>query len=157
MKKTKIVIAVVSIVVVASLVASLVFTLNQIWNAIYDIQEELEIRSITYVIEGSFDVAQDGDVIEAMPNTEFHWKRIAVPQLTLEDMPNIQVYVKTNDRDNYTPLDTWKDVYVAHGIMPSSSVVYDEQSVLVLYKRVGTDDGTVDYFFNGEYKVTVTK
>lgn len=156
MNKTKIIIAVVFVVVVASLVAGLALTLNQIWNAIYDIREELEIRSITYVIEGSFDVTQDGDVVEVMPDTEFHWKRITVPQLTLEDMPNIQVYVKTNDWDQYAPLDTWKDVYVAHGIMPSSSVVYDEQSVLVLYKRVITDLGT-DYFFNGEYKVTVTK
>ena len=155
MKKTKIIIAVVSVVVVASLVAGLALTLNQIWNAIYDIQKELEIRAITYVIEGSFDVTQAGDVVEVMPDTEFHWKRIPVPQLTLEDMPNIQVYVKT-DWDQYAPLDTWKDVYVAHGIMPSSSVVYDEQSVLVLYKRVITDLGT-DYFFNGEYKVTVTK
>jgi len=155
LKKTKIIIAVVSVVVVASLVAGLALTLNQIWNAIYDIQKELEIRAITYVIEGSFDVTQAGDVVEVMPDTEFHWKRIPVPQLTLEDMPNIQVYVKT-DWDQYAPLDTWKDVYVAHGIMPSSSVVYDEQSVLVLYKRVITDLGT-DYFFNGEYKVTVTK
>jgi hypothetical protein len=156
LKKTKIIIAVVSVVVVASLVASLALTLNQIWNAIYDIQEELEIRAITYVIEGSFDVTQDGDVVEVMPDTEYHWKRIPVPQLTLEDMPNIQVYVKINDRDKYAPLDTWKDVYATHGIMPGSSVVYDEQSVLVLYKRFITDLGT-DYFFNGEYKVTVTK
>jgi hypothetical protein len=156
LKKTKIIIAVVSVVVVASLVAGLVFTLNQIWNAIGDIQEELEVRSITYVIEGSFDVTQDGDVIEQMTDTVWHWKRITVPQLTLEDMPNIQVYVKINDWDKYAPLDTWKDIYVAHGIMPSSSVVYDEQSVLVLYKRIITDLG-IDYFFNGEYKITVTK
>ena len=156
MKKTKIIIAVVSVVVVASLVAGLAFTLNQIWNAIYDIQEELEVRSITYVIEGSFDVTQDGDVVEEMTDTVYHWKRISVPQLTLEDMPNIQVYVKTNDRDKFAPLDKWKDVYATHGVMPSSSVVYDEQSVLVLYKRIITDLG-IDYFFNGEYKITVTK
>ena len=156
MKKTKIIIVVVSVVVVASLVAGLILTLNQIWNAIDDIQEELEVRSITYVIEGSFDVTQDGDVIEEMTDTAWHWKRIPVPQLTLEDMPNIQVYVKTNDWDKYAPLDTWKDIYVSHGVMPSSSVVYDEQSVLVLYKRVIFDLG-IDYFFNGEYKITVTK
>jgi hypothetical protein len=107
LNKTKIIIAVVSVVVVAaSLVAGLALTLNQIWNAIYDIREELEIRSITYVIEGSFDVTQDGDVVEVMPDTEFHWKRIPVPQLTLEDMSLIQVCVKTSDRDNYAPFDT---------------------------------------------------
>jgi hypothetical protein len=156
LNKTKVIIVVVSVIVAASLVAGLALTLNQIWNAIYDIQEELEIKAITYVIEGSFDVTQDGDVVEVMPDTEYHWKRIPVPQLTLADMPNIQVYVKTNDRDNYAPLDTWKDVYVAHGITPSSSVVYDEQSVLVLYKRVITDLG-IDYFFNGEYRITVIK
>jgi len=156
LRKTKIIIIVVSVVVVASLVAGLVLTLNQIWNAIGDIQEELEVRSITYVIEDSFDVTQDGDVIEQMTDTVWHWKRITVPQLTLEDMPNIQVYVKTNDWDKYAPLDTWKDIYVAHGIMPSSSVVYDEQSVLLLYKRIIADLG-IDYFFNGEYKITVTK
>jgi len=156
LKKRKIIIAVVSVVVVASLVAGLALTLNQIWNAIYDIQGELETKAVTHVIEGSFDVTQDGDVVEVMTDTVYHWKRIPVPELTLDDMPNIQVYVKTNERDKYTPLDTWKDVYVAHGIMPSSSVVYDEQSILVLYKRVITDLG-IDYFFNGEYKITVTK
>ena len=156
MKRTKIIIVIVSVAVVASLFVSLALTLNQIWNTIYDIREELDIRAITYMIEGSFDVTQDGDVVEVLGATDYHWKRILVPQLTLEHMPNIQVYVKTNDRDNYAPLNTWKDVYVAHGIMPSSSVVYDEQSVLVLYKRVSTDLG-IDYFFNGEYKVTVTK
>jgi hypothetical protein len=73
----------------------------------------------------------------------------------LEDMPLIQVYVKTNDRDNYAPLDTWKDVHAAHGLLPSSSVVYDEQSLLILYKRVDTYTGIIDYFFNGEYKIVV--
>jgi hypothetical protein len=150
------IIVAVSVVVVASLVAGLALTLNQIWNTIYDIQGELKTKAITRVIEGSFDVTQNGDVVEARTDTVYHWKRILVPELTLDDIPNIQVYVKTNERDKYTPLDTWKDVYVAHGVMPTSSVVYDNQSVLVLYKRVFTELG-IDYFFNGEYKVTVTK
>jgi hypothetical protein len=156
LKKRKMIIVAVSVVVVASLVAGLALTLNQIWNTIYDIQGELETKAITRVIEGSFDVTQNGDVVEARTDTVYHWKRIPIPELTLDEMPNIQVYVKTNERDKYTPLDTWKDIYVAHGVMPTSSVVYDNQSILVLYKRVFTDFG-IDYFFNGEYKVTVTK
>jgi hypothetical protein len=156
LKKRKIIITAVSVTVIASLVAGLALTLNQIWNTIYDIQGELETKSVTHVIEGSFDVTQDGDVLETMTDTVFHWKRITVPQLTLDDMPNTQVYVKTSDWDKYVPLGTWKDIYVSHGILPVSSVVYDEQSVLVLYKRVITDLET-DYFFNGEYKITVTK
>lgn len=118
---------------------------------------EVASRATRYVIEGSFDVNQNGDVIEEGTSSEYHWKRIHVPQLTLENMPLIQVCVKTNDRDSYTPSDKWKDVYVAHGILPTSSVVYDEQSVLILYKRVETYQGIPEYFFNGEYKVIVIK
>jgi hypothetical protein len=156
LEKRKTIIAVVSVIIVASLVAGLALTLNQLWNTIHDIQDELETKAVTHVIEGSFDVTQDGDVLETMTDTVYHWKRIPVPELTLDDMPNTQVYVKTSDWDKYVPLGTWKDIYVSHGILPVSSVVYDEQSVLVLYKRVIADLGT-DYFFNGEYKVTVTK
>jgi len=156
LKKRRIIIIVASVAAAVSLFAGLALAFSQIWDTINDIQEELQTKAIRYVIEGSFDVNQNGDIIEELTDTEYHWKRIAVPQLTLEDMPLIQVCVKTNDRDSYTPSDKWKDAYVAHGILPSSSVVYDEQSVLVLYKRVFTDLG-VDYFFNGEYKVTVIK
>ena len=58
---------------------------------------------VRYVLEGSFNVTQDGDVITGRNITSWRWKRIAVPHLTLENMPLIEVYVKPNDRDFLPP------------------------------------------------------
>jgi hypothetical protein len=114
-----------------------------------------------YVIEGSFDMAQDGDVIEPMGGSRLdHWKRISVPQLTLEDMPLVTVYIK-NDLATSTPHDMWREAGEGHGILPTVSAVYDEQSVLICYKRENYPvQGSTLYLFPGEviqYKIVVVK
>jgi len=62
-KKRRIIIIVASIAVVVSLFAGLSVAFSQIWNAIYDIKEELQTKATRYVIEGTFNVTQDGDLI----------------------------------------------------------------------------------------------
>jgi hypothetical protein len=109
------------------------------------------------VIEGSFNVTQEGDVIEVSGATESHWKRIPVPQLTLEDMPLVKVYFKPTNLTVSTPHEMWRDVGEGLGALPTVSAVYDEQSVLILYKRVYLDMGETIYYFNGEYKIVVVK
>ena len=55
MKKTKLIIALVSVVVLTSL--------------FFYLASEVASRAKRYVIEGSFDVTQDGDVIEERTDT----------------------------------------------------------------------------------------
>jgi hypothetical protein len=109
-----------------------------------------------YVIEGSFDVTEKGDVIETFGTTEEHWKVIAVPQLTLENMPLIRVYYRPNNTSASTH-EMWRESGEALGTFPTLSVVYDEQSVLILYKKVYNDYGMTNYLFNGEYKIVIIK
>ena len=114
-----------------------------------------------YVIEGSFDMAQNGEVIEPMGGSRLdHWKRISVPQLTLEDMPLVTVYIK-NDLATSTPHDMWREAGEGHGILPTVSAVYDEQSVLICFKRENyAGPGLTTYLFPGEfiqYKIVVVK
>jgi hypothetical protein len=127
-----------------------------------------------FVIEGSFDITEDGDLIkyyESGPSviTEFHWKRIDVPQLTLSDIPSVQVYVKTYFHVNTTggtgnestiPTSTvlWRDVGVTFGSIVENSgpVLYDEGGVFIFYKQqsVGFD---ASYATTGDYKIVVVK
>ncbi len=112
--------------------------------------------TVRYVIEGSFNVTENGDIVETFGTTDEHWKRIVVPQLTLEDMPLIRVYYKPNNSSASTH-EMWRESGEALGTFPTLSVVYDEQSVLILYKKVYNDCGMTNYLFNGEYKIVVVK
>lgn len=123
-----------------------------------------------YVIEGSFNVTQNGDLIKYFGAIEdpsmFHWKRIEVPQITLSNLPSIEVYVKTYF-GNYTtanetvmiptPTVVWRDVGVTFGsiVENTGTVLYDEGCVYIFYKQTG---GTsVSYAMIGDYKIVVVK
>lgn len=121
------------------------------------------------VIEGSFNVTQDGDLIKydtGYLNYTFayHWKRIAVPQLTLSDMPSVQVYVATNFtsvEDLTAPIQLWRDVGVTHGTVVEDNgvVLYDEGAVYIYYKVVITGTGApyALYAVTGDYEIVVVQ
>lgn len=142
---------------------------QQIWTAIFGIQDdvedlqnqideiEIEIGAIRYVIEGTFDTTEEGDIVELNNiGDEYHWKRITVAQLTFSDMPLVKTYVKPNDNLPSSPHDMWRDAGEGLGSLPTAYTVYDEQSVLIFFKRIRTD-GTEDYYMNGDYKIVVIK
>jgi len=117
-----------------------------------------------YVIEGSFNVTQDGDLIKYFEGPSdtiaFHWKRIDVPQLTLSDMPSVQVYVSTyfESIENVTaPIQLWRDVGVTHGsiVEDSGVVLYDEGGVYIYYKSISGSN--TNYAVTGDYKIVVVK
>jgi hypothetical protein len=123
-----------------------------------------------YVIEGSFNITQDGDLIKnfSAPDQElYHWKRIAVPQITLSNMPSVQVYVKTYFHGNgglanesaTTPTSTvlWRDVGVTFGNVAEDAglVLYDEGCIYVFYKT--TYGSNVNYAMTGDYRIVVVK
>lgn len=109
------------------------------------------------VIEGSFNVTEDGDIIEVTESgDELHWKNITVEELTFSDMPLIDVYVKPNNNTVTTPEDMWRNAGEGLGDQPTAYAVFDEQSVLIFYKRI-LNDGTENYFMNGDYKIVVVK
>ena len=108
------------------------------------------------VLDDSFDITADGDVIQEFGTAKKHWKKVTVPELTLSDMPLVKVYYKPNDNTPPTPDDLWRDAGEGLGDLPTCSVVYDEQNVLILYKRV-FNDGRTDYLMNGEYKIVILK
>jgi hypothetical protein len=116
-----------------------------------------------YVIEGSFNVTQDGDLIKyTEEGYAYHWKRIDVPQLTLSDMPSVQVYVKTyfvsNESETEpTPIALWRDVGVTHGsiVEDTGVVLYDEGCVYIYFKVVFP--GYSLYAVAGDYRIVVVK
>jgi hypothetical protein len=122
-----------------------------------------------YVIEGWFNVTEDGDLIkyEITPydNRSIHWKRIDVPQITLADMPSVQVYVSNyfESIENVTePFKVWRDVGVTHGttVEDNGVVLYDEGYVYIHYKTVitGTESPYAIYAgYTGDYKIVVIK
>ncbi len=155
--KTKVTIVLISIGVATALVLT-GLALAQDDNYPLPEKDDSENASgtVRYVIEGSFNVTENGDIVETLGTTDEHWKRIVVPQLTLEDMPLIRVYYKPNNSNTSTH-EMWRESCEALGTFPTLSVVYDEQSVLILYKKVYNDCGMANYLFNGEYKIVVIK
>jgi len=120
-----------------------------------------------YVIEGFFNVTQDGDLVYYVNRTfvdhydysEEHWKRINVSQITLAYMPSVQVFVKTTfvSIENVTaPIEMW----MWHG-----GVMYNEGCVYLHYKNYAEywDDIAheykqyTSYSFDGNYKIVVVK
>ncbi len=97
--------------------------------------DEILSGATRYVIEGSFNITMDGDVVEYIGNSISRWKRIEVPQLTLSDMPLIKVYIKPTDQDPAATAHMWRDAGEGLDSFPTTCVVYDEQSVLILYKK----------------------
>ena len=121
-----------------------------------------------YVIEGSFNVTEDGDLTKFSEgpflNYTYHWKRIDVPQLTLSDMASVQVYISTyfESIENVTePIQFWRDVGVTHGstVEDAGVVLYDEGCVYIYYKAYITGSGPPYYFYavTGDYKIVVVK
>jgi hypothetical protein len=123
-----------------------------------------------YVIEGSFDITQDGDLIKNFSGLDpihYHWKRIDIPQITLSDMPSVQVYVKTYFHDEIgtanesatvpSSIVFWRDVGVTFGSITENTglVLYAEGCVYIFYKSVYTTD--VQYAMTGDYKIVVLK
>jgi len=156
LKKTKVSIVLISIIMVTALVLT---SLALAQDDNYPLSEEDASKNdgtVRYVVEGSFNVTENGDIVETYGTTDEHWKRIVVPQLTLENMPLIRVYYKPNNSSASTH-EMWRESGEALGTFPTLSVVYDEQSVLILYKKVYNDCGITNYLFNGEYKIVVIK
>jgi hypothetical protein len=128
-----------------------------------------------YFVEGFFNVTQDGDLIyytnetdgDYYLYTEEHWKRISVPQLELNDMPSVQVFVTTTfvSIENVTePIEMWKWYGPVTG--GAVHVMYDEGCVYLQYKNYAeyydalfTHEWKQDtiYRFDGNYKIVVVK
>lgn len=160
MKKTKATIFLISIVLTTALVLTSLALAQDESDPLSEISQVNELENASgifrYVIEGSFDVTEDGDIIETFGATEEHWKKITALQLTFEDMPLIRLYYRPNNTSTLTH-EMWRESGEALGTFPTLSVVYDEQSVLILYKKVYNDYGLTNYLCNGEYKIVVIK
>jgi hypothetical protein len=113
-----------------------------------------------YVIEGRFDTSQNGDLTESIsPTYTEHWKRISVPQLTLSDMPSIEVYVKSTDPVNVTingqqtPIHMWVKFHQLMG--NPDGILYDEGAIFLYYKETSGND--TYSAITGDYKIVVIK
>jgi hypothetical protein len=128
-----------------------------------------------YIIEGFFNVTQEGDLIYYNNQTfdedhysyyEEHWKRINVTQITLADMPSVQVFIKTtfvSIENVTTPIEMWKWYGPVTG--GANHVMYNEGCVYIQYKiyAEGRDvfaqayTNSTSYRFDGNYKIVVVK
>jgi hypothetical protein len=126
------------------------------------------------VIEGFFNVTQDGDLVRYINETisgydyytEEHWKRINVTQITLADMPSVQVFIKTtfvSIENVTTPIEMWKWYGPVTG--GAVHVMYNEGCVYLQYKIYSegfdilsqTYANSTSYRFDGNYKIVVVK
>jgi hypothetical protein len=110
-----------------------------------------------YVIEGSINLTQDGDLMKwiGSPPTElYHFKRIAVPQITLSNMPLVHVYVKLNWIINGA-LGNGSATLSGNVTEDSDLVLYDEGCVYIFYKS--TSGSSVFYPITGDYRIVVVK
>lgn len=111
------------------------------------------------VIQGTFNISAPGDVIYNYTGgaDEQHWKKIAVPQLTLNDMPLVEVYVKINS--TYPGLSEPKQEWVEANHTPTwlfgGNVRLEEGYVNLFFKTV--DSGSTSYANLGEYRIVVIK
>jgi len=125
-----------------------------------------------YVIEGWFNMTEDGDLIRydvGIDNktAESHWKKIDVPELTLADMPSIQVYAGTyfESVENVTgPIFMWRNLrnFAGNSIVDKiGTVLYDEGCVYIYYKffdEAAPFGPTTSYAEStGDYKIVVVK
>ena len=173
MKRAKAVITLISIVLTAALLLTSLALAQNEGSRSSEVRNESSVQTsedllaqandsenvtgvTRHVIEGSFNVTENGDVIENLGTTEEHWKNVTVPQLTLDDMPLIKVYYRPNNSSAATH-EMWRESTEALDTFPTLSVVYDEQTVVILYKKIYTDSGVTNYLFNGEYKIVVIK
>jgi len=151
--------------------------LTEIEQRLTELEEEVnsgnankdEISQVIY--EGSFDVTQDGDIIIQRPCPScspeeqelWHWKEIIIPEIDLDNMPDVKIYVKPYPLTEmlwFYPNngDVWGDTYA----VPWSSslptfAVFDQGKVLLHYKRCYVGEGCYDEpTFSGDYKVVVT-
>lgn len=116
-----------------------------------------------YVIEGRFDTLQNGDLTTSYGTTgntyTDHWKRISVPQLTLSDMPSIEVYVKSTDPVNVTINGQETTIHMwtkFHQLMGNpDGILYDEGAIYLFYKE--TSSSYTNSPITGDYKIVVIK
>jgi hypothetical protein len=121
-----------------------------------------------YVIEGTLDVEQDGDMIKSHNIGDeyvqyYHWRKIDVPQLTLADMPLVNVYLRTVAEDDVGVLSStllWKDALEGWDsiIRNTGPVVYGDGCVYIFYK-ISTDEHG-DYNLariTGDYIIVIIK
>jgi hypothetical protein len=107
------------------------------------------------VVEGAINLTADGDLIKHINHgggavSVYHWKRVNVTQLTLSDMPLVQVYTKPsslNYEDAGDLMQMWKEYY---------DVFYDEGCVYIFYKVITTGSAP-NYLMLGDYKIVIVK
>ena len=125
-----------------------------------------------YVIEGWFNMTEDGDQIRYdvgfdNKTAESHWKKIDVPELTLADMPSVQVYGGTyfESVENVTdPVFMWRDLRDFSGVSyvdEIGTILYDEGCVYIYYKffdeAAPFEPTTIYADFTGDYRIVVVK
>ena len=128
-----------------------------------------------YVIDGTFDVTKDGDLIISETyeaglfgnggEISYHWKKIEVSQLSLSDMASIQVYVRTtvkNTADGAPPRQLWTDYNPPFNtpVLNTGAVLYDNGCIYVYYKTFETPKNAEPfsmYAMTGEYTIVVVK
>lgn len=124
-----------------------------------------ELPVFQKVYQGKFDITQPGDVI--LPYTDVitaHWKRISIPEIRLDNMPAISVYLKPyGDEANFRPVDSWS-LNAAPG--RSQAISVKEGELYIWYKNYVKEipesmggqviPAKTYYFCTGEYKIVIT-
>lgn len=90
------------------------------------------------VYTGTIDISRNGDVIIQTEFLRFHWAVISVPEITLNDMPVVDVFVKPHPGWLYlypgVPPNSWVKLGTSDGGL-APGVAFDEGRVYILYKK----------------------
>jgi len=113
-----------------------------------------------YVIEGWFNTSQNGDLtLTESQGQVLHWKRINIPQLTLSDMPSVEVFVKSsspttvNIDGQATSINMWVTFHALIG--NPDGILYDNGCIYLYYKDVSSSFNSIP--ITGDYKIVVVK
>lgn len=109
-----------------------------------------------YVIEDSFNITADGDLIKYISHggsvSEYHWKKINVPQLTLSDVASVQVFTKPYSL-LYQNAEDLMQMWNEHNV----DYDYFDEGCVYIYYKVITTGNPPNYAITGDYKIVVVK
>jgi len=132
--------------------------------AIDEVKGLANVRSKTYT--GTFNVNDAGDEITTEDGSlscsqptytkyyRYHWKKIAIPEIDLNNMPSIKVYNKLYQDFDVFPQSG--NIWIEIGAY--SLTAYDQGNLYILFKEVDeVCDGTTETttYVTGEYKIVL--
>ena len=108
------------------------------------------------IYQGNFDLNSSGDMV-TVGDYVYHWKKILVPELDINQMPDLSIY-QVNHPDQLVGIDGYPfdgDYWIQKD-NTDNTIILREAEVWMRYKAVDQNTNQSYYDFSGDYKIVVT-